>query len=183
MRRLPRRARRIGQKAGAGRGGRRDPIEPREGKQAKCAESSDMSAAGPCRQILFAGLQRLEYRGYDSAGLALQDDGHIESVRAVGNLSALQRALAAHAAAHDGTRNATASWPRPRPSRPRASATRAGRRTEALPGRTPIPTRTPHGRVHIVLNGIIENHLALRDGWPPPGPSSAQTQTPRSSRT
>src|SRR3954463_3529069 len=41
----------------------------------------------PCRDLLLRGLERLEYRGYDSAGLSLLTDGRIESVRAVGNLS------------------------------------------------------------------------------------------------
>ena len=49
---------------------------------------------GPKRAapILLDGLRRLEYRGYDSAGLALQDRGKIEIVRAVGKLDNLTRA-------------------------------------------------------------------------------------------
>src|SRR4029079_17976161 len=43
----------------------------------------------PCRDLLIAGLEKLEYRGYDSAGLSLLDDGRIDSVRAVGNLANL----------------------------------------------------------------------------------------------
>ena len=48
----------------------------------------------PCRELILAGLERLEYRGYDSAGFALLDatDGVAESVRAVGNLSHLRSA-------------------------------------------------------------------------------------------
>ena len=46
-----------------------------------------------CRDLLLHGLERLEYRGYDSAGLSLLADGHIESVRAVGNLSRLREAV------------------------------------------------------------------------------------------
>ena len=38
------------------------------------------------QDILFAGLKRLEYRGYDSAGVAWRGDGRTECVRAVGNL-------------------------------------------------------------------------------------------------
>src|SRR3954466_1247242 len=44
------------------------------------------------QEILLAGLEKLEYRGYDSAGISLQAEGELESVRAVGNLSALKAA-------------------------------------------------------------------------------------------
>src|ERR671930_1190424 len=40
----------------------------------------------PCKPLLLQGLERLEYRGYDSAGIALLEDGGLEYVRAVGNL-------------------------------------------------------------------------------------------------
>ena len=43
----------------------------------------------PVAELLLAGLGKLEYRGYDSAGISVIADGHIEAVRAVGNLSAL----------------------------------------------------------------------------------------------
>ena len=49
----------------------------------------------PCRDLLIAGLEKLEYRGYDSAGLSLLDNGRIDSVRAVGNLANLRAAVAA----------------------------------------------------------------------------------------
>ena len=47
----------------------------------------------PGREILLAGLEKLEYRGYDSAGVSLVADGEIASVRAVGNLSHLREAV------------------------------------------------------------------------------------------
>ena len=47
----------------------------------------------PCREILLAGLEKLEYRGYDSAGISLVHDGEFDSVRAVGNLAALKDAI------------------------------------------------------------------------------------------
>src|SRR5947207_14347514 len=47
----------------------------------------------PCRDLLIAGLEKLEYRGYDSAGISLLSDGHIDSVRAVGNLANLRAAV------------------------------------------------------------------------------------------
>ncbi len=47
----------------------------------------------PCRDLLVAGLEKLEYRGYDSAGISLLEDGQIDSVRAVGNLANLRAEL------------------------------------------------------------------------------------------
>src|SRR6059058_1542495 len=49
----------------------------------------------PVQELLLAGLRKLEYRGYDSAGISTIADGEVASVRAVGNLEALERALAA----------------------------------------------------------------------------------------
>ena len=43
----------------------------------------------PCKELLLTGLQRLEYLGYDSAGLALREDDGLDYVRAVGNLQNL----------------------------------------------------------------------------------------------
>src|ERR1700712_3988005 len=54
------------------------------------------------QEILFAGLKRLEYRGYDSAGVAWREDGRTECVRAVGNLDSLDAALAARAPRPEG---------------------------------------------------------------------------------
>ncbi|MGH2951474.1 MAG: glutamine--fructose-6-phosphate transaminase (isomerizing), partial [Solirubrobacterales bacterium] len=47
----------------------------------------------PCRDLLIAGLEKLEYRGYDSAGISLLSDGEIDTVRAVGNLANLRAAV------------------------------------------------------------------------------------------
>src|SRR5688572_26689935 len=55
----------------------------------------------PCQEILMAGLERLESRGYDSAGLSMVENGGISSIRAVGNLSALKERI-------NGTRNGSA---------------------------------------------------------------------------
>ena len=75
-----------------------------------------------CQPILLHGLQRLEYRGYDSAGLAFAENGKLAEIRAVGNLRELEDAAA------------KPSTPRRRP----ASGTRAGRRTAASAPRTRI---------------------------------------------
>ena len=53
--------------------------------------------ARPAREIILEGLRKLEYRGYDSAGISLLGGGEIHSVRAVGNLDHLERALAVDA--------------------------------------------------------------------------------------
>ena len=45
------------------------------------------------RELLLAGLEKLEYRGYDSAGLSVLADGEVDSVRAVGNLANLRAAV------------------------------------------------------------------------------------------
>jgi predicted acetyltransferase len=51
----------------------------------------------PVQEILLSGLEKLEYRGYDSAGISLQSEGRLDSVRAVGNLQALRAAVTADA--------------------------------------------------------------------------------------
>src|SRR5579875_2768831 len=56
------------------------------------------------RPLLLAGLEKLEYRGYDSAGISVLDGDRVDAVRAVGNLSALRDAIAAR----EGGRAATA---------------------------------------------------------------------------
>ena len=45
------------------------------------------------RPLLLRGLEKLEYRGYDSAGISVLTNGHIDAVRAVGNLDALRSAF------------------------------------------------------------------------------------------
>src|SRR5256885_17124003 len=48
----------------------------------------------PCQQLLLDGLTRLEYRGYDSAGISLREADGLRSARAVGPLENLKRAVA-----------------------------------------------------------------------------------------
>jgi glutamine---fructose-6-phosphate transaminase (isomerizing) len=123
------------------------PGELRQRKELRMCGIIGYVGGRECKPILLGGLERLEYRGYDSAGLALLEQKGLDYVRAVGNLDFLKAASRSN-----GSR----------------STTGVGHTRWATHGRVCEENAHPlagcdGGKVAVVLNGIVENFRELKE--------------------
>lgn len=112
----------------------------------------------PASEVLLAGLEQLEYRGYDSAGIAVQSEDGIKMAKAVGNVSALKEKLKKK------------TFP---------GSCGIGHTRWATHGGVSEVNAHPHrfGRVTLIHNGIIENYEEIWDKYGEERELASQTDT------
>src|SRR5437764_8126552 len=110
--------------------------------------------------ILLDGLRRLEYRGYDSAGVAVVDRGHLATRKCSGRIAALARLIA---------------------KQPLSGSFEVSHTRWATHGKVTDENAHPHfdasGKLALVHNGVIENYQALKDDLVRGGDTNFHSET------